>query len=69
MPELKKLELSSSHVRKILTVPGALKKDLLVNIDAEWEEDEYGERLVDMKSLERVIRSWKSPYHGKMLTL
>ena len=56
MPELKKLELTSSDVRKILTVLGALKENLLVSIDAEWEEDEYGEPLVDIKSLERVIR-------------
>jgi len=46
------LRLTTSELRTILIILKAFKEGLLVNIDQEWELDEYGERLV---SSSRVV--------------
>ena len=56
MSEPTNLKLNAADVRNMVSLLRALKEGLLVNIDDEWEEEEHGERLVDMRSVDRLIR-------------
>jgi len=56
MSELKNVKLTLLDVRKIVAILRAFREGLLVNIDEEWELDEYGERLVNGRGVDRIIR-------------
>jgi predicted DNA-binding transcriptional regulator YafY len=56
----KKLALDDFEILRVLTLLRAFKEGLLVNIDQEWEEEEYGGALVDDRTLDRLIRKMES---------
>ncbi|NHV97408.1 MAG: WYL domain-containing protein [Thaumarchaeota archaeon] len=55
MSGVRKVELTTAELRVILKILRAFREGLLVNVDEAWELDEYGERLVNARGVDRVI--------------
>jgi predicted DNA-binding transcriptional regulator YafY len=60
MSELKSVRLTALELRTALLILRAFREGLLANVDEAWELDEYGERLVSGRGVDRVIRKQAS---------
>jgi predicted DNA-binding transcriptional regulator YafY len=56
MLEFKNVRLTTLELRRTLIILRAFRAGLLANVDEAWELDEYGERLVNGRGIDRIIR-------------
>ena len=52
--------LNNEEIEKIYKIVKAFDEGLIVNPQQEWEEDYYGEKLLDRKGLKPILKKLKS---------
>lgn len=54
------LDLTDKEIEKVYKIVKAFDEGLLVNPQQEWEEEYYGEKLLDNKGLKPILKKLKS---------